>query len=226
MKVSSALRAQQGQSLISMMVGLLLSMLCVMTCFTAYKNLVHVSAENRVFDGLDGRLAIAMAIIEKSVQSAGYGMLDADNTDLVTTAVDTTRQLLWRYIDDAGVVQCEGAEEITTVTGGTNYREIRLVNAPVDCTADVDLTTLAWVSTNVLARWEMNDNEVTDYITNNGGLLSFAINQQQCTPFGAEVTTPVNHFVVNITSVSSVHILNNAVPQVTYGFCLSNFYPS
>ena len=218
---------QRGMSLISMMIGLLISMLCVLACFTAYKNLVHISADNKVFSAYDGKLALAMNVLEKSVQAAGFGIADAGSDDIRVITNGTTRQLLWRYQDTAsGTYLCRGFEETSVAESGENYREMRITDAAGTCSAEGDLAAMTWNVRNIIARWQLGDNELTDYITDNGAVFALSVTEAECLPFGAAIAdSSEKHLLLTITAPNAARLFNPAVPELNNQICLSNFYP-
>jgi len=62
---------QLGVSLISLMVGLLLSMIGILAGLTLYKNIVQTTVQTRSDAVQDGQIASALLTLQLELQSAG-----------------------------------------------------------------------------------------------------------------------------------------------------------
>ncbi|MAD47455.1 MAG: hypothetical protein CMI02_11925 [Oceanospirillaceae bacterium] len=218
---------QQGMSLISLMVGLMISMLITLTCMVVYKNLIQVSTDNKTYSGFDGRISLAEMVLEKSVQSAGFGIADASEEDIKVRHNGTQLQLLWRYSDIAGTAYtCEGFEEITTQDSeGNDFREIRMIRSG-GCNETADLTALSWNVDSLLARWKMTDDEITKYIDDNSSLFSFSVTEGECTSFGRSLAEENSeHYILTVKSPDAAYLFNPSVPVSDLNICLYNFHP-
>ena len=68
------LNQQRGISLISLMVGTVLSMLTIIAMLALYKNLVQVAVDATQDANHDGGLASALLVAQLELQGAGFGM--------------------------------------------------------------------------------------------------------------------------------------------------------
>lgn len=124
---------QRGLSLISLMIGLLVSLMAVMGMMALYRTVVHTTAESGVYAQLAGDRSAALLAAHSYVQAAGFGIDDAAvGTDLGVCTPNNPeaglsgsgcapqgrgRLLLWRLAD--GAMRCAGLH--ITAAGGLEY---------------------------------------------------------------------------------------------------------
>lgn len=81
------MRRSSGFTLISMMVGLLISSIAILGMMSLYKTLVHNAADSIVRSTLDGQVSSALLTAEMELQGAGFAIPGATaNNDLVILA--------------------------------------------------------------------------------------------------------------------------------------------
>lgn len=68
---------QRGFTLISLMVGTVVSMIGILALLFLYKNLVHTSVSALSSAKQDGQIASAQMTMQKELQTAGFGIVDA-----------------------------------------------------------------------------------------------------------------------------------------------------
>ncbi len=79
--------AEAGITLISMMIGLVISSLSILAMLSLYRNLVHQAADSIVHSNLDGQVAAGLLTAQIELQSAGFGIASAAvNQDLMLLA--------------------------------------------------------------------------------------------------------------------------------------------
>jgi len=228
--------SQRGLSLIGLLIGLLISVLCILASLTLYKTLIRVATESKLDSMHDGQLATASLIIQMEVQSAGYGITNAGANDvLVREPVSGERQFLWRYQHN-GTFECRGLHEsgVTIAGTGEKFRILHVVKATTGCNGTANLGTLDWsTKVSVLGRWRVFEDSVDDvglddYIVDNKTLFNFSVTTTACnTTYGAIASTTTNHLQLKVTAPSSVNLQGaTGVAENAYEFCLANTYPT
>lgn len=224
------LQQQKGLTIVSLLIGLLISMLCILASLTLYKNLIHVAADTKVDALHDGQLAASLLTAQKEVMTAGFGISDADASDIVKVTVPATEltpgtvSLLWRY-DESGTTKCRGLVEENITRNSLNYRTLKIVEPVSGCNEVVDLSVLVWSSeVAILGQWPVIGALAT-YIDSNDTLIDFEITEQDCSPFGT--VDLERHLSVKISAPSSAE-LNGAtsIAENAYEYCLPNTYPA
>ena len=88
-------RRQRGQSLVSMMVGVLISLLTIAAMVSIYRVLIDVSGNASRSAQRDGQLASALLTAQIEMQRAGFGITPGEAG--VLAILDDGRQIVWRY---------------------------------------------------------------------------------------------------------------------------------
>ncbi|HSX84518.1 MAG TPA: hypothetical protein VLE50_03890 [Cellvibrio sp.] len=225
---------QSGMSLISLLIGLLISVLCILGSLTLYKNLIHVATETKLDSNHDGQLASAMLMIQLEVQSAGFG-IDGAGVEHIIKHIPTTgeRQLLWRFTTDGTTYQCRGLFEQGEEQG--LYRKLSLIKVNAGCDAATPLNNLTWDTANpvtVLGKWRVVDDGVTDiglddYVADHDTMVNFELTPTACNPYGANGAVTDNRILLTITVPGSAYLQGAAdMTPTEYQYCLPNIYPA
>lgn len=231
------LSQQKGLSLIGLMIGLLISVLCILGSLTLYKNLIQVATESKLDSNHDGQLASAMLVIQLGVQNAGFG-IEPDATTpsiLINNPEAGKTQLLWRFLKDGTIdeYECRGLHEEQDTTNGV-FRVLKVIKV-VDGTCDesTPLENFTWETDNplvVLGRWRVLDDGLglDNYITTNGTMFNFQLaTNVKCNPYGANSAADGLHAFLTISVPGSAHLQGATDMGVTqYEYCLTNIYPA
>ena len=211
--------SEKGFTLISTMIGLLISMGVILTTLTLFKSLVVISIKSKQDAFQDGELSTGFTTLQMMVQSAGFG-LDAGTTPHVavgkTTLSTTQDALLWRYMDGTTLV-CKGALELAATDTVTQQpmRVIRSLSAS-NCSLGAALTSMTWTTTGDLTRFRNIDTQMS----------KFTLETKTCSPFGMG-TDRSTHYVANLFGTSSSQRAGVAgVGSIQYSVCLSNLSAS
>jgi len=137
--VNTSRRLQEGQSLIGMMVGLVISLLTIAAMLVLYKYMIEVSGNASRAAQRDGQVASALLAAQIDMQQAGYGI--ADDQPLATRIAVSAdgKQVAWRFkpeLDQAD--QCAGLRLLDAPTGTLARGLYRL--PATRCTAASDAT--------------------------------------------------------------------------------------
>ncbi len=205
---------QAGFSLVSLMIGLLISMLCLLGCMSLQKSLVQVTLEARSDASHDSGLITALMQLERDLYGAGFGIEGADLDDVV---VDSSgARLLWRSVEDGALV-CRGVEDVlVTISDEANRRELVRLRAS-GCNTTSDLSTLSWTPEQTpLARFINPAQTATP-----PAVFNFAVAVANCAPYGLGVQQ--EHVQIAVSPLTSV-ARHNSGTSSSYEFCLPNTY--
>jgi Tfp pilus assembly protein PilW len=190
---------QQGMSLMGLLVGMLLSVLSILAAMTMYHNMVDVAIDTRQAAQHDAQLATAMQTIQLELQSAGYGITDAQaNSEL--SASNDKQNLYWRYRDTSTSVTytCRGVQ----YGGGT----LALVKKS-ECGSLAESG--SWDLVQVLAKFV------------NPPAITFKTDKASCFPYGR--TTAAVHGLVTIEAQSAALLAGGVdIDMNVYDICLPN----
>lgn len=225
---------QKGLSLIGLLIGLLISVLCILASLTLYKNLIKVATESKLDSDHDGQLASAMLMIQLEVQSAGYGIPGATLSHIVKHEPAGVRQLLWRFTTDNGTTyQCRGLREESA--DGGQFRVLKLIKVDSGCNSTAALNSFTWNATNPIAtlgRWRVVADGVSgvgldDYISSKTHMFNFDVGNAACNPYGANSAATENRGFLTVTVPGSAFLQGAAGMTATeYKYCLPNIYPA
>ncbi len=225
---------QLGVSLITLMIGLLVSLIGVLGSMALYRNLIDTSVKASVDASSDGQISTLLLRAQLEVSDAGFGYEDPIAAgDLPHVVSDATGDAIyWRYKSPSiGITTCKAI--IQTPLAPANERpllEIKLLNQDVNCTDTVNLTSLNWAD----AAADANKSEILarliDIDTDVGGAvvsrLAFNLVIEECMPFG--LGTAQRRANLTIAATSSAKLLQDksgvagALSDITQSSCLPN----
>ncbi len=228
---------QAGVTLISLLVGMVVSMLAILASLSMFRHLVTASAEAKTDARQEGDLSLAVLRLDTELQAAGFNMGrapgDGRNLDFVTaTTADGSRQdVAWRFNDGAQFV-CRRA---TSSTSNGIY-SLDLFSAPAaSCTAAWPLA----ANLSVDANWTFAErlvylplqNLTTQAAAFTQPLITFAspaANDRPCMPYGAVAAGATDAhpiLTIGVFDVSAVYSgAANAVPSRPHSLCLANIF--
>lgn len=144
--LSRSIKAQSGISLISLMVGITISLITSVAMLTLFRHSIKIAADTKAMSQQDGERTSAMTIAPILLQDAGFGINDAD--------VDTN------IIAIKGAALAANKLTGTTVSAGEKANAIiwqRKLGATTECSAlfaaDKGLQKLGPVNCASLATW-------------------------------------------------------------------------
>ncbi len=206
-------RLQIGVTLISLLIGMLISIFSVLSILALYKNLVTVSISASSDASHDGQVATALVTAQLELQNAGYGIANADGLHLNTNANGT--EIRWRYYDN-GAYQCRLIREIVI---DANTRKLEFFEADKNCDATSELSSVAWKSLSVLTRISRTE-AIPEQI------FTFSVATTKCSPYGVGATD--KHLVVSMSAIGSAdfHNTTSDITATSYSLCLISTHPA
>lgn len=215
--------AQQGFNLVSLMVGVSLSMISILALLSLYKNLIGVSVQSIQDSRQDGQIAAAVLTAQRELLNAGF-RVDATPVQIVllndaslsngtlsgtpraidaatSTTPATGNAMVWTYKPTAtGSAVCAGLL-MKKDTGKETGTLLRLQGA-TNCALVSQWSTTTWTS--------------TPLIEANQPAAFFSAFYSPCWPFGKTVDATVSHLQVMMTAATSTVDINSSEPQPAY----------
>lgn len=194
---------QTGSTLISLMIGLLISMLCLIALLTLFRAVMTTSIDSQQNAQQDTQVFNGLTIAQMLVQNAGFGFSSGNNI-LITSnqltldsgiTVDSQKAALWRYyttINTSSTLTCQG---IASVMNNNQTKLILLKTSA--CAQTTALDSLSWTVDRVLATLPATST------------ITFNLTTETCTPYG--MGTAASHPKLIITANTS-----------SFPICLSN----
>lgn len=209
--------SQAGVTLISLLIGMVISLLCITTCLVLYKSLIRVATDTQLGSIYDGQLASALLTAQLEMQIAGFGIEANGANHVATSTSNGTVDLLWRHFNGTNYI-CRGLRDTALTTNSRSLEIIATTNAA--CTATAALTGLSWTTQNKLAEFKQKS----------AAVISVDISTQSCWPYGVGLMT--THKMVTITASSAAQTALKAaaatptaaaaIASNSYAFCLPN----
>ena len=206
-------KTQRGVTLVSLLIGMLISIFSVLSILALYKNLVTVSISATTDAAHDGQVATALLTAQLELQNAGYGINNADGLHLNTN--DDGSEIRWRYRED-GTYQCRAIREVAV---NSNTRSLELFEADKNCTAESELSTVEWKSLSVLTKISRLESMPEQIFT-------FSVATSQCSPYGVGAAS--KHLMASMSAIGSADF-HNATSEITatsYSLCLVSTHPA
>lgn len=233
---------QQGISLISLMIGLLVSMVVVIGMMMVFRNTIQTVAPTSESARSDGERASGVLAAHIMLTDAGFGIGDGVTTfpdpavDLAVASSATlsgtlsgTKQtgnsrtgnaIVWRKGVDTSspedgtidVFRCEG---LFADTDGGLFR----LSSTANCaSADTNWNTINWTSTPLIrdSRLRAEQGDIVRAIT-----FTLTVNSE-CSPFGVGVDGILGNITVEMSYPVNV---GGAAENITSTTCLANFPP-
>lgn len=91
---------QSGQSLISMLIGVLISLVTIAAMMVLYKTMIEVSANASRSALRDGQVSAALLAAQMDLQNAGFGVAPADAMSTKLVVRESGKAVVWRYRPD------------------------------------------------------------------------------------------------------------------------------
>ena len=195
------MKNQQGFTLVSLLVGLTISMLCLMALLTLFRTVIHTSVDARKSSILDTQLQNSLTTVQVLIQNAGFGYPASIIPNIVEVAniedITSNKAILWRSDNDLNT-------GTASICQGITYTENALILLKKStCSYDQPLATGSkWTKDSTLASFPTDTT------------ITFELKDQTCAPYGSPNITGTK--VLNITAS------NSSKTSMKFPVCLSN----
>lgn len=238
---------QRGTTLISLLIGMVVSMLAILACLAMFHGLLLTSAEAKTDARQEGDLSLAVLRLDTELQAAGFNMNRTPgpagrNADFIALPQAAGRSdLAWRFNDGARFI-CRRA---TSTLANGRYTLDLFDAVAVNCTAawaltQANVTTETnWVFTERLVDITLQNfnSQAAAAPTFTQPLITFsslAANDLPCMPFGAVSpvaageTAPIHPILrLGVFDVATVNDPNSnaaTLPSRPHTLCLANIF--
>lgn len=220
--ISSSYCGQRGVSMISLMIGLLVSMIGILAITSMHKSLIRVTIDSTSDARHDSRVASALMQLQLDLQSAGFGIEAAGANTVVTSG---QHELFWRFKDlDNDAIVCKRLrdESYTDEKIGLDGRRLIIMEATSGCSESVNLAS----ADSSVIEWG-NQSEMARFRNQTIPLFYFTAQNATCSPYGFGV--PRLHRQVVVSALSSAGVAlesasSGGISKISYEYCLSNIY--
>ena len=217
-----AVRRQSGQTLISMMVGLVISLITIAAMLVLYKTMITVSADASRSALRDGQVSAGLLAAQMDLQTAGFGVDPTASVDDRLLISDSGKQIAWRY-NEGGTLRCAGLR--VEATGPIPPAGLYRLPAK-DCGTGLGLAGASWAVADYqpVALMPKNpDGSLFSLEGEQGGLslaegYTFSKAGEACLPYMQQQATPD----VLLPNGQRVTLANSNKSRVLFTTCLPN----
>ncbi|MDZ7924926.1 MAG: hypothetical protein U5M23_12940 [Marinagarivorans sp.] len=214
---------QRGMSLISIMIGMLLSMITILSSLVLYRTLSHTSIDSRIDAAIDGEIATAMLTLQLEIQAAGFGYESTTPPHVLVEAGANPTYVYWRYKDTTPATPLDTCRGLRIKDISASHRQLQLLKSTT-CNESSELSSFTWTDpSNVLS-------VLADIKVKTGQKLpkvGLKLESKSCFPYGMSAVNTYQHLTVTLDNAARRAALDDttlATPNTPfiYTFCLSN----
>lgn len=218
------MKSQLGTTLVGLLVGLVISMLCIIAVLSVYRTMVKTGVDSRVASTHDTQLQSGFTTAQMFLQNAGFGLDGTSHflqSDTISIDSKNVNALLWRFKEGSRVV-CQGLADVATADNKKrNFVLLNgfLGNSETNCSDTENLS-----SSNIKWRVTANLAELEDYSSDksNPKQIDFEQSTANCTPFGAgDPDEGTQHPLITIMAQTSTQKVAG-LGQIKVPVCLVN----
>lgn len=203
---------KNGFTLVELLVGLLIAMLCMIMMLTIFRQIVHISSESTQDAEYDTQIKTGMLVMERLIQNAGFGSGLASDIKIAT--YNNRPTVFWRYISDLNAVpvayECQAiTEQIIQENKFEIHRLVLLRKAACGTTTALEE-----------GDWEVYQPIASIRNQQNTPIFQYTLAEGACRPFGIDQTSiGVRHLTL---SASRQHTVTGLGSQMNSIICLNN----
>lgn len=203
---------QAGFTLIELMIGLVIAMLCMLMMLMLFKQITQIGLNAAQDAEYDAQIQTGLLVSQKFMQNAGYGSGLSNDIQIGTHYGHSA--VFWRFIPDLGTTsiayQCQGIAEKITTDGNTKLHQLILLKKT--CGSDP----ANWKN----GTWEEDQNIVAFRSSKSAPIFAYNITLGKCTPYGVDknnskglrqmtITAKREHITGTGDSIKNTICLNN-----------------
>lgn len=204
---------KNGFTMIELLVGIVIAMLCMITMLMLFKQISHIGVNTTQDAEYDAQLQSGILAAQKFIQNAGYG--SGAQTDIALGSFAGNPAILWLFAKDLSAsplaYQCQGiGEEITTEDGQTVHRLYLLKKTACGKTEAITAGT-----------WEKDQSITVIRNSTTTPLYKYAMTSGACSPFGIDKSNAAGLKQVTLTAARQ-HMSSGVGQNIQTVVCLNN----
>lgn len=228
---------KNGFTMIELLVGIVIAMLCMIMMLMLFKQISKVSLESMQDAQYDSQIQTGTLVIQKLLQNAGYGIDRRDETppqnDVLIGEINDSPAIFWRVLDsdpaDSTGIQNYKCEALVSENDVTHkeYKLILLTSNPNACGRDtvLDNSTL-WTTATNFSKSSLITIKNSNITATTDPIFNFSINDlavgKNCTPYGISENNPTGYKYITVTAKSK----DLAIKDIQQVICLNNIFRS
>lgn len=202
---------KNGFTLVELMVGLVIGMLCMIMMLMMFKQVSYISVQSSQDAEYDAQLQTSMLIVQKLIQNAGYG--SGAVSDIATGTYMSNPAVFWRYVENVNaspiVYTCQGVGE--KITTENNQKVHRLIVLKKDSCGNSSAVNSG--------AWQEQQTVVAIRNQSDTALFQYSLSASNCRPFGIDKN---NIGIRQITLTAPRQYLTGTAANIQTTVCLNN----
>ena len=204
---------RNGFTIIELLVGIVIAMLCMVTMLMLFKQLTQVSVSSTQDAEYDAQLQSGMLTIQKYVQNAGFG--SGQQSDIDSGTYSGNPAIFWRSVKEINTTplsyECKGIGEVVTTEDGQKIHRLVLLKKTA-CGTTEAITSGTWEKDqSIIAIRNSTATPIYQYaITSGTGCSPFGIEKASGTGLKQITLTATRQYMTGIgQNIQNVICLNN-----------------
>ncbi|MFV5466316.1 PilW family protein [Acinetobacter towneri] len=209
---------KNGFTMLELLVGLVVAMLCMIMMLMTFKQISKISLESSLDADYDTQVQLGMLVLQKVIQNAGYG--SGQTTDI---KVNSTNDMLYlRFIPNVNNPLAYTCQALGYANDPIKKEyKLFLFENSVNCGASTDLATIDWTNTNTTKSPLITiKNKNIEAAT--PAVFKFYVenlaSDKKCTPYGISPDNPSGTKTVTVTAKGQ----HTTEKQIQSLICLNN----
>lgn len=207
---------KNGFTMLELLVGLVVAMLCMIMMLMTFKQISKISLESSLDADYDTQVQLGMLVLQKVIQNAGYGSGNA--ADILAD----NNTLYLRFTPDLSnhtVIKCQALTYENDVTN-KEYKLFLLENT-ANCGASTALNAISWTAANT-TKSPLITIKNKDITASTPPVFTFNVQSlpsgKKCTPYGISKYNPSGTKSVTVTAKGQ----HTTEKQIQSLICLNN----
>lgn len=201
---------QQGFTLIELMVGMVIALLCMGMMMMMFKQVSQVSLSSSADAQYDTEIQLGLMVAQKHLQSAGFGSGQA--SDIAVGSFAGNDAIFWRFtpnLEAPTQYHCQGiGEEISQENN--RYVHSLVLLTKTSCSGVGLVSDGPWIKEQTIVRIKKSDaNKIYNYDLSTGN----------CTPYGTDENTVAKQ---QLTIKAARQYITGVAESIQHTLCLNN----
>lgn len=202
---------QNGFTLVELMVGLVVSMLCMIMMLMLFKQVSQISMSSSQDAEYDAQLQTGLLVAQRFIQNAGYGSGQAN--DIYVGTQFGNPAVFWRMVSNLSSspvsYSCQGIGEKVTTEGKFKIHRLVLLKKTACGTSEAIQS----------GTWEEDQSIMAIKNQNDSATFQYTLISNACRPFGIDKNTSGSKQLTLTAPRQNMTGLGNSVET---SICLSN----
>ena len=201
---------QRGFTLIELMVGMVIALLCMGMMMMMFKQVSRVSLSSSADAQYDTEIQLGLMVAQKHLQNAGFGSGQAN--DIAKASFAGNEAIFWRFVPDLNAptqYRCQGIGEEVSLDN-TRYVHRFFLLTKASCSGVGLVSDGTWEKDQVIVRIKKSDAQ---------SIYKYDLSNGSCTPYGIDEITVAKR---QLTIKAARQYITGVAGSIEHKLCLNN----